>query len=80
MPIERAVSGEVTAVYEVVGSIARKDTITFAIQAYGHLVPRGRSISMLDFADLIAQHYDTMNPHNAAVVNALRCCTEPVAA
>ena len=50
----------------------QKDTVIFAIRSYGHLIQRNETVTLGDFADRISKVYDEAEPHNAAVIAALR--------
>jgi len=50
----------------------QKWTLAYAIRAYGYLISRNERVSLADFANRIAKVYDEAEPHNAAVIAALR--------
>lgn len=53
-------------------SDAEKETMTYALQAYGFLVERNERITLDVFADRIARHYDVSDPRTAEIVRTVR--------
>ena len=52
--------------------VANSEFIKYIVQAYGFLLPVGVTETFSQFADRIAKHYSTENPHNAFVVYFLK--------
>lgn len=80
MPITRTVSGQITGKFSMIPNPRRKEIVSHAINVCGYLIPRGHTVTMEEFADLIEKHYDCTTPQNAAMVQAVRHCIEPVEA
>jgi hypothetical protein len=75
--VSRDKVGNLSSTFSV-ATQGEKDTLLFAIDAYGYIIKRNERVSFADFAERIAKVFDATEPHNAAVITALRAAPNVV--
>jgi len=59
-------------VFSIHGELAAEETARYAIEAYGHVIEDGKTLTPAEFAQRIETVYSTSNSANAAIVSYLR--------
>lgn len=52
-------------------AVGKNNIVEYSV-SYGHIIERGKTISLESFADLIEKHYDKSNPVTKSVCRWLR--------